>query len=300
MDKRSPYATNNSDMPANHLVSLFRASRIVLHLFFGMLQAVIYPHLNHSRQRRILKTWSRQLLAILNIGVQIEGQQPARGEGGCLIVANHVSWLDIYVLNAIHPAQFIAKSEVRDWPVIGWLSSRCGTIFIERALRRNASLINHRVSLLLKQGACIGLFPEGTTTDGKQVGHFHSALMQPAIDAGVKICPMALRYQDESGDMGSMAAFIGDTTLVQSIWRILRCRHLNALVMFTPALAAAGENRRVLARVAQAAVAQGLQHVPATRQAMERQAASALPQTLLSAQSAYALLVDPMLHKLPK
>jgi 1-acyl-sn-glycerol-3-phosphate acyltransferase len=294
MDNQSP------DVPANTLVSLFRASRVVLHLVFGVLLAVIYPHLDQARQRRILKSWSRQLLAILNIGLQIEGQQPARGEGGSLMVANHVSWLDIYVMNAIHPAQFIAKSEVRDWPVIGWLSGRCGTIFIERAMRQNTSTINQRVSLLLKQGACIGLFPEGTTTDGKQVGHFHSALIQPAIDAGVKVCPMALRYQDKNRQPSSAAAFIGDTTLVQSIWRILRCQHLNALVVFTPALLAAGENRRVLARTAQAAIAQGLQNVGTTRQAVEQRATAAFPQTMLSSQSAYALLVDPMLHHLPK
>src|ERR1019366_4497825 len=155
MDKRSPDVPKNSDAPANTLTSVFRGIRVALHLLFGMLLAVIYPHLNQTRQRHILKTWSRQLLTILNIGIQIEGEQLARGEGGCLIVANHVSWLDIYVLNAIHPSQFIAKSEVRDWPVIGWISRRCGTIFIERALRQNASLINRRVSLLLKEGACI-------------------------------------------------------------------------------------------------------------------------------------------------
>lgn len=300
MDKRSPDVPKNSDTPANPLISVFRGIRVLLHLHFGMLLAVIYPHLNQAGQRRILKTWSRQLLTILNIGIQIEGQQLARGEGGCLIVANHVSWLDIYVLNAIHPSQFIAKSEVRNWPVIGWLSRRCGTIFVERALRQNAPLINRRVSLLLKQGACIGLFPEGTTTDGKQVGHFHSALIQPAIDAGVKVCPMALRYQDKNGQPSSAAAFLGDTTLVQSIWRILRCQHLNALVVFTPALLATNENRRVMARTAQAAIAQGLQNLGTTRQAVERQAASAFPQTMLSSQSAYALLVDPMLHQLPK
>jgi 1-acyl-sn-glycerol-3-phosphate acyltransferase len=290
MDKHS------SDM----LVSVFRGCRLALHLFYGMLLAVIYPHLNQTRQRRAVKNWSRQLLTILNIGIQIEGQQPTRGEGGCLIVANHVSWLDIFVLNAVHPAQFIAKSEVRDWPLIGWLSRRIGTIFIERAMRRNASLISRRVSLLLKQGVCVGLFPEGTTTDGKQVGHFHSALIQPAIDAGVRVCPMALRYQDEEGQPSSAAAFIGDTTLVQSIWRILRCPHLNALVVFTPALLTASENRRVLARTAQAAIAQGLQNVGTTRQAVEQRATSAFPQTMLSSQSAYALLVDPMLHHLPK
>jgi 1-acyl-sn-glycerol-3-phosphate acyltransferase len=98
----------------------------------GMLLAIIYPHLSRTRQRRILKSWSRQLLTILNIGIQIEGKQPTRIEGGHLMVANHVSWLDIFVLNAIHPAQFIAKSEVRDWPIIGWLCRRSGTMFIPR------------------------------------------------------------------------------------------------------------------------------------------------------------------------
>jgi 1-acyl-sn-glycerol-3-phosphate acyltransferase len=206
----------------------------------------------------------------------------------------------MFVLNAIHPSQFIAKSEVRHWPVIGWLSRRSGTIFIERAMRQDASKIKQRVSLLLKQGACIGLFPEGTTTDGKQVGHFHSALIQPAIDAGVRLCPIALCYQNEEGYPSSTAAFIGDTTLVQSIWEILRSPRLNALVVFTPALLAANENRRVLARTAQTAIAQGLRNIGVTRQAVALQATPAYPQTMLSSQSAYGLLVNPLLDHLPK
>lgn len=294
MDKHSP------DLPANYLVSISRGIRLALHLFHGVLLAVIYPHLDQTRQHRTLKNWSRQLLAIFNIGIQIEGQQSSRGEGGCLMVANHVSWLDIFVLNAIHPSQFIAKSEVRNWPVIGWISRRSGTIFIERAMRQDASKINQRVSLLLKQGACIGLFPEGTTTDGTQVGHFHSSLIQPAIDAGVRLCPIALRYQDEEGELSSTAAFTGDTTLVQSIWKILCCPQLNALVVFTPTLLAANENRRVLARTAQVAIAQGLQNVGITRQTVAQQPASAFPQTMLSSQSTYGLLVNPLLNQLPK
>jgi 1-acyl-sn-glycerol-3-phosphate acyltransferase len=274
----------------NILISVLRGVRLVMHLFHGMLLAVIYPHLNQGRQRHILKTWSRQLLAIFNIGIQIEGQQPMRGEGGCLMVANHVSWLDIFVMNAIHPSQFIAKSEVRNWPIIGWISRRSGTIFIERAMRQDASKIKQRVSLLLKQGACIGLFPEGTTTDGTQVGHFHSALIQPAIDAGVKLCPIALRYQNDDGYLSSSAAFIGDTTLVQSIWRILRTPHLNALVVFTPVLLSVNENRRVLARTAQTAIAQGLQNV-ATIQVASRSVALDFPQTMLSSRSGYGLLI---------
>jgi 1-acyl-sn-glycerol-3-phosphate acyltransferase len=288
MDKHSP----------NMLVSTFRGIRLALHIFHGMLLAIIYPHLDQNRQRRILKTWSRQLLAILNVGIQIEGHQPTRAEGGCLMVANHVSWLDIFVLNAIHPSRFIAKSEVRNWPVIGWLSKRSGTIFIERAMRQDASKINQRVSLLLKQGACIGLFPEGTTTDGTQVGHFHSSLIQPAIDAGEKLCPIALCYQNEEGYPSSTAAFTGDMTLLQSIWKILSCPQLNALVVFTPALLSANQNRRELARTAHAAITQGLQNI--TRQAATPHAVSPLPQTMLSSQSAYGLLVNPLLNQLPK
>ena len=300
MDKHLPEVTADNEMPANNLVGMFRGSRLALHLIHGMLLAIIYPHLNRARQRRTLKTWSRQLLTILNIGLRIEGQQFTRGEGGCLMVANHVSWLDMFVLNAIHPSMYIAKSEVRNWPVAGWLSRRSGTIFIERATPQNASLINQRVSLLLKQGACIGLFPEGTTTDGRQVGHFHSALIQPAIDAGARMCPIALRYQNDAGKISSTAAFIGDATLVQSIWKILRCRHLNALVVFTPALLAENTNRRMLARTSQDAIAQVLQTINSSRHIDNQPASSAFPRTLLASQSAYALMIDPLLQQLHK
>ena len=281
-------------------VSMIRGCRLALHVSYGMLLAVIYPHLNQTRQRLILKSWSRQLLTILNIGIQIDGQQLARGESGCLMVANHVSWLDIFVLNAIHPSRFIAKSEVRDWPIFGWLSRRIGTIFIERAMRQDASRINQHVSLLLKQGAWIGLFPEGTTTDGKQVGHFHSALIQPSIDAGIRLCPVALRYQNRDGGVETAAAFIGDMTLVQSIWQILRCPQHNALVVFAPALMTDNANRRVLARSAQDAIAQVLRTLGTTRQPVAQAETPVVSQTLISAQSAYALLVDPLLNQLPK
>lgn len=282
------------------LVSVFRGCRLALHLLYGMWLATFYPLLNHARQHRTLKTWSSQLLDILNIGIQVEGLQLMRGETGCLLVANHISWLDIFVLNAIHPAVFIAKSEARDWPLVGWLCKRSGTIFIERAMRRNAASINRRIGSLLEQGVCVGLFPEGTTTDGKQVGHFHSALIQPAIDAGARLCPIALRYLDETGELSTAAAFTGDTTLAQSIWNILCCDHLDALAVFTPALIAANENRRVLARSAQQAIAQQLRSIIPKQQAPEQSAPFVLPQTMFSAQSAYVLLLDPILNNLPK
>lgn len=279
----------------NILISVFRGCRLALHLLYWVLLAVIYPHLNQTRQRRILKMWSRQLLTIFNIGIQIEGHQPARGEGGCLMVANHVSWLDIFVLNAIYPSRFIAKSEVRNWPVIGWLCQQSGTIFIERDMRQDVTSVNLRVSALLKQGVCVGLFPEGTTTDGKGVGYFHSSLIQPAIDAEARLCPVALRYQNEQGELSNAAAFTGDTTLVRSIWRILRSSHHNALIAFTPALIATNENRRVLARAAQQAIAEALLNIAAKRQNPGMPTSFARPQTLFSTQSAYVLLLNPNL-----
>lgn len=287
-----------NDIPTSYLLALLRGCRLALHLLYGMLLAVFYPHLPGKRQRRMLKAWSRQLLGILNIGLQIEGAQPMRGEGGYLLVANHVSWLDVFVLNAIHPARFIAKAEVRGWPLIGWLCKRCGTIFIERAMRQDAASVNLHVSALLEQGVCVGLFPEGTSSDGKQAGHFHSALIQPAIDAGVRLCPIALRYQDEQGEMSGAAAFTGDTTLAQSIWNVLRCDHLNTLVVFTPALPAATKNRRELARAAQAAIAQELASiVPPQR---KPDAASGPHLEMLSAQSAYSLLLNQVMSHMPK
>lgn len=272
--------------PPNILVGVFRGGRLALHLLYGILLAIFYPHLNQIRQRRMLKRWSRRLLTILNIGIQIEGRQPAHGEGGCLMVANHVSWLDIFVLNALHPSRFIAKSEVRGWPVIGWLCERGGTIFIGRAVRQDAASINQHVGMLLKQGVCVGLFPEGTSTDGSQVGHFHSALIQPAIDAGVKLCPIALRYQDEAGELSAAAAFTGDTSLVQSICRILRCRQVNVLVVFNPTLTSSNENRRVLARAAQDYITQALQNIAHPARQIKQATASTISQTLPSAQSA--------------
>lgn len=284
----------------NLLVSVFRASRLILHLVYGLIHAAIYPHLRQTGQLRIVKSWSTQLLAILNIGIQIEGQQLARGESGCMLVANHISWLDIFVLNAIHPSRFIAKSEVRDWPIIGWISRRSGTIYLERAMRQDASSVNRRIGALLRQGMCIGLFPEGTTTEGKQVGHFHSALIQPAIDSGVKLCPIALRYTNDVEETSSTIPFTGDTTIVRSIWQIVRCRRHKALMVFTPALHTQHTNRRILARAAQSAIARELQTLETARKAAPHEAAPDMTQPLISPQSAYALLVDPLLNPFPK
>ena len=294
------------DESSQHLLfSLFRACRLALHLLHGALLAVFFPLLNDARQLNILKTWSSQLLNILNISIHSEGMPISQPGAGCMMIANHVSWLDIFVLNEVCPARFIAKSEVRSWPLIGWLCQRSGTIFIERTLRKDAAVINRQISVLLAQGVCVGLFPEGTTTDGTSVGQFHSSLIQPAVDAGVPLWPVALRYQDQAGGLCMAAAFTGDTTLAASIWRILRSGKISAVAGFTPALVTTGTHRRELARIAQRAVAHELARsdvpTPVTPVISTRHRASDPETNLqirLSTQSAYALLLDPVLNQM--
>lgn len=286
------------EFPASLAVSLFRGCRLALHLLSGAALAAIHPLRSQVRQQRVVRAWSGHVLSILNIRPHIEGDLSGLCESGCLLVANHISWLDIFVLNAIHPARFIAKAEVRDWPLIGWLCQRSGTIFIERARSRDAAAINREIAALLAQGHCVGLFPEGTTTDGSRVGHFHTALFQPALDSGACIQPVALRYQEASGLQSGIPAFTGEMTLAASIWRILRCPALDVIVAAAPALASNLDNRRVLALAAQRVVAEQL-HALAARQEFSEQP-DPPPRLLLAAQSAYVLLLDPILHQLHK
>ncbi len=237
-----------------HLTALFRTSRFVLHLTYGLTIALIFPWLKLSVRRRILQNWSRSLLAIFNVHIHIDSREIHRG----LIVTNHISWLDVFVLNAVVPMRFVAKSEVRRWPVIGWLCARAQTLFIERGKARSAARINAQMVELLQQGECLAVFPEGTTTDGAQVAHFHSSLLQPAIDAEVSVHSIALRYQDAHGKHSRAAAYIGDMSFGASLWNILRTPELHVRLIVTAPLHASTMDRRSLTKLAHAQIGSAL------------------------------------------
>lgn len=228
-------------------IAILRATRLTLHIGWGLVTAVLYPWLALSLRRRILQYWSRGLLDILN--VKVYAGMDANRHG--LIVTNHISWLDIFVLNAVVPMRFVAKSEVRGWPVIGWLCHRAGTLFIARGKARDAARINRDMVELLQQGECLAVFPEGTTTDGSHVGHFHASLLQPAIDAGAPLHPVAIRYQDDLGWRSTAAAYFDDISFGTSMWRILRTPELHVRLIATAPLATADAERRTLAHNAQ-------------------------------------------------
>lgn len=240
-------------------VVLMRLARLLLHLAYGVCLAIVYPRFSVAMQRRILQRWSAGLLAVLNIQLVFAAREEAHQLHAGLVVCNHISWLDVFVLNAFIPMRFVAKAEVRRWPLVGWLCVRAQTLFIERGRIRSTSRINAQLSALLQRGESLAVFPEGTTTDGTTVAHFHGASFQPAIDACCPVLPIALRYQDGRGVQSDAANYIGDTTLVASIWRILNAPGLHACLFVTPLLDARSMQRRELAARAQKQICTALE-----------------------------------------
>lgn len=273
-----------------HLIALFRTSRFSLHLAYGLSIAVCYPWFSLSIRQRILQSWSTSLLDIFNIRISIADGDPLHAISHGLIVTNHISWLDVFVLNAVVPMRFVAKSEVRGWPVIGWLCARAQTLFIERGKARSAARINIQLVELLKRGECLAVFPEGTTTDGAKVAHFHSSLLQPAIDAGAPLHPIAIRYQDKYGQRSDVAAYIDDISFGESLWSILCAQDLQVRLVASPSLNALNSDRRTLTHSSHL-------HISASLQTLDEAACATARIDDVCPQSLHSLLLSPPLER---
>lgn len=213
--------------------------------------ALAFPFLPVKARRALKSRWSRQLLDALGVRLRIAGTPPASG----LLVANHISWLDVYAINALAPTAFVAKNDVRAWPLIGWLSTHTETIFLERGSRSAAMRAKERLTDELRQRACVAVFPEGTTSNGDTLLPFHSALFQSALDAGMRVAPVALRYTGSDGEPSPAPAYVGDTSLWQCLRTIVTTGGLTGHLYFLPALDPAGMDRRQLAQQAHRLIA---------------------------------------------
>lgn len=178
-----------------------------------------------------------------------------------MLVANHISWVDPWVINSVLPVRFVAKSEVRSYPLIGWLTKQCGVVFIERARRRDTARVADEVAKALQQGDCLCIFPEGTTTEGTYILPFRSSLLQAAVDTGVDIVPVGLRYLTPDGSPNTAVAFIGDMNLWESLSFILSQTQVRAEVSFLQPISTTGQDRQILAKAAQAQIMEQL-HLP--------------------------------------
>lgn len=236
-------------------IRVIRWVRLLAHLVVGLLVVgLVFPRVLPARRARLTRWWSAKLLRILNIVLSVHGARPAEHTRNVILASNHISWVDIFVINAAQPARFVAKSEIRDWPIAGWMCDRAGTIFIRRARRADTVKINEVMHNVLAEGAAIGFFPEGTTTNGDRLLKFHTSLFEPAVVNGAQLVPVALRYRASDGERSDAAAFIGELSFAESIGLIVRQKSMIAELTFAPAIAAAGLARRDLALQAEAAI----------------------------------------------
>jgi len=226
-------------------LALWRILVAVGHLLHGVLLcAFVFPFIDAPAQQQRVGWWSAKLLRLLGIALTSRGTP--RG-GATLVVANHISWLDILVINAVQPARFVSKADVRHWPVIGWLVACAGTLFIERERKRDALRVVHQVADALKRGQTIAVFPEGTTSEGHGLLPFHANLLQAAIATETPIQPVALRFRDATEAVSRAAAYVGDTHLLRSLWSVVTVPGLQASVDWLPPIETRHAERRALA-----------------------------------------------------
>ena len=223
----------------------FKLSRAILHLLRGYwIIKTQFTKINGKQRANHVQQWSAQLLSILGLQLRVIGEPIASG----MIVANHISWLDNVAIHAAHFCRFIAKSDIKNWPVIGYLTDQTGMLFIERTSRRDAHRVVEVVAARLQAGDCVAVFPEGTTGEGRELLPFHANMIQSAIEANSKVQPVAIRYIDSaSGEQSFAPSFIGDDTLLQSVWRTLRAKPMTAVLVFGEPELAAGRDRRTWA-----------------------------------------------------
>jgi 1-acyl-sn-glycerol-3-phosphate acyltransferase len=237
---------------------LARALRTVAHALEGIVTTtVIFPFIAPAWRGALVQRWSARLLRILQVRHHVHGNLPVDA-GNVLIVANHISWLDIIVLNALCPVRFVAKAELARWPLAGRLARGGGTLFIERARRRDTHRVNQTVTEALACGHVVALFPEATTSDGAGVLPFKSSLLQSIVDAGGEVQPLALRYRGPDGARSTAAAYVGDDSFMSSLWRVCGEPSLHVDVLSLARVPAAGRHRRAVAKDAEAAIRRAL------------------------------------------
>ncbi|MDN7181196.1 1-acyl-sn-glycerol-3-phosphate acyltransferase [Caballeronia sp. SEWSISQ10-4 2] len=238
----------------------FRKARIFAHLLHGMWTvARRFPKATPQVRMELNRAWSVEMLRRCGMKLVVHNDQ-ARLDSGALVVGNHVSWIDIYVVNAWRPTPFVSKAEVRSWPVVGWLAQQLDTIFLQREKRSDAKRIMHELAQRLVRGELMCVFPEGTTSLGRDLLPFHSNLFQAAVSAACPVQPICLMYEDANGRQSEAPAYIDDLTLAFTLNAMLRDTPLTAHLYVCDAIAP-GADRRVLARQAQAAVEAALRRM---------------------------------------
>ena len=231
----------------NLVMAIWKFLRGLWHVFMGMWTIYArFPQLSPEQREARVQAWALQFLALWGIHLKVLGQPVVNGPA--LIVANHISWLDILVMHAARHCRFVSKSDIREWPLVGMLATGAGTLYIERTSRKDALRMVKDMAEAMKNGDVVAVFPEGTTSDGRELLPFHANLIQAAIAAEAPVQPVSLKFVDAATGQPSFApCYIGDDTLVGSMWRTLSAPAIVAVVHFGEPQAANGRDRRAWA-----------------------------------------------------
>lgn len=232
---------------------------VIVHGVFAMLTLTAADR-DLGRRRALVRWWNRGVLRILNVRLQLEGQIAT---GAVLYTANHISWLDIPCLRAVVDATFVAKDEVRRWPVIGRLSEQAGTIFLKRGGPNAANETAEQMTWSLARRRPVIVFPEGTTSEGRTVRYFYGRLYQSAVRTRGMVQAVAIAYPHASGAHPHVP-FVGDDDLVRHLWRLLNEDKVDVRLVFCTPLPAAGRERRALAARSRVQILETLGLMPGT------------------------------------
>ncbi|HSH89402.1 MAG TPA: lysophospholipid acyltransferase family protein [Ramlibacter sp.] len=236
------------------LRTVWASGRALAHAISGYATIVfLFPKMTQGQREAKVQSWSLEMLAVLGIELEVHGEPPVTGP--VLMVANHISWLDILVMHAARYCRFVSKADVKHWPIVGTLATGGGTIYIERESRRDALRVVHHMAESLERGEIVAVFPEGTTSDGRTLLPFHANLIQAAISAGAPVQPVALTFIDRRTRATCFSpSYVDDETLVGSVWRTLSGPPITAVVRYGVAQAAQGRDRRAWAADLRSAV----------------------------------------------
>lgn len=238
-----------------------KISRLTIHLLHGFfITFVIFPWLKKESKKSHVQRWSQKLLAIFNVRAKMNlaDMNLADTSVGSVIVANHISWLDIFVINSLAPSRFVAKADIRGWPMLGWLAEKGGTIFIARGSKTSLKQIYRYLIEQIQDGERVAFFPEGEVASQGQVLPFHANLFEAAINAQAPVHPIALRYVDLNGELHPAVEFSGDTRFIASLVSILNADEIVVELNGLESIPSEGVHRRDLASEARSAVVAAL------------------------------------------
>lgn len=245
-------------------VRLWRWLRLGFHIAFGLwIAAFRFNKQSQQERAQEIQNWSKALLEVINIEVKVSGPTPGLHPANTLLIANHISWLDIFALNCVTVAHFVAKSDILSWPFIGWLVKSAGTLFIDRNNRRDTSRINQHLARALENGNCMAVFPEATTSEGDVLLPFKASLFESVILSKGTVQPVAVRYRDVEGNYTAAPSYAGDTTFIESLASMFTQPKMTVELTFLPTLNAVDfETRFALSEAARETVAGELKLSP--------------------------------------